>query len=269
MISVCLLGIGLRGPGLNGWADGAKVLRGETDFTNNLPDIPLSEKIPARERRRLSSIVRLALSVADEATMMAGVDATDIGAVFGWPHGDTGIIQNILKAICTEDRIISPTEFHNSVHNVAVGYWSMYTGCQMPCTSISAEIDTFAAALIKTAIQIDAQERPVLMTITDAPFAEPLNSVCPILEPFAAAFLLAPAPGPSDGSEYAGVEIDLIESPVKTDFTPGIDDLRELYQHNAAARSLPLLECLAKEKDADFVLPYSDQGGVRVTLKHR
>ena len=72
MLGARILGVGLRGPGLNGWAAGSDVLKGVATFTNKNIELPLTELIPFRERRRLSSIVRLTLAVAEEAVENAG-----------------------------------------------------------------------------------------------------------------------------------------------------------------------------------------------------
>src|SRR5690606_40428753 len=68
-------------------------------------------------------------------------------AVFASSGGDYPIIDQICKALCEPERLVSPTQFHNSVHNSAAGYWSIATGSRAPSTSISAFDDTFAAGL--------------------------------------------------------------------------------------------------------------------------
>jgi hypothetical protein len=265
MLGARILGVGLRGPGLNGWVAGSNYLKGITTFTNENTKLPLLESVPSKERRRLSPMVRLSLAVAEEAVKHSGIDAKKMCAVFSCPHGDTGIIQNILEELCTEERCVSPTDFHNSVHNVAVGYWSIFNGCQLPCTSVSAEIDTFAVALIKSFVQINSGGHPVLLTITDAPFSEPLNTVCPVGEPFATAMVLAPD---SDGIGFAKLGIELENSSINSQISPIIKEFQDLWKINSAVRSLPILESLACQKDTMVVLPYGPFGNLKVKIEH-
>jgi hypothetical protein len=263
LLGARILGLGLCGPGLNGWVAGSDVLRGVTSFTYKTTEIPLLDSISPREQRRLSPIVRLALAVAEEAVAQAAIDPKDMSAVFGWPHGNNWVLQNMFEALSTEDRLISPTEFHNAVHNVAVGYWSIHAGCQRPCTSISAEIHTFAASLIKSFVQIEAGGGPVLLTVTDAPFREPLNAVCPIGEPFAAAMVLAPD---TRDIGFASIEIELKNGTIESCELPKIEAFHELWNINAAARALPFLECLATRCDGRTFLPYGPFGGIEMKL---
>jgi hypothetical protein len=204
------------------------------------------------------------LAVAQEAVAQAGIDPRDMSAVFGWPHGNNWVTQNLLEALSTEDRFISPTDFHHAVHNVAVGYWSIHTGCQLPCTSVSAEIHTFAACLIKAFVQIEAQRRLVLLTITDAPYQEPLNTACPIGEPFAAAIVFAPD---AVGQAIARLELGLASRAREPQRLPRFEAFHDLWKINAAARALPFLESLASGSDGDLYLPYGPLGGLEMTIR--
>lgn len=263
MLSARVLGVGLCGPGLDGWDAGAAVLRGAVPFAHAVTAIPPLEMIPPREQRRLSPIVRLALAVAEEAAARAGVAPGDLCAVFGAPHGNNNVLQGLLAALSTADRFVSPTGFHNAVHNAAVGYWSIHTGCRLPCTSISAGIHSFAAALMKASVQIGAAGRPVLLTVTDAPFDEPLNAVCPTGEPFAAALVLAPD---AAGVGLARLAVDLADGPAGPPDAPRTAALRDLWQVNAAARALPFLEALAGASATRLVLPHGPHGGLEIEL---
>jgi len=177
MIEVRILGVGLFGPGLAGWESGRSALRGDSDYeaTESAPPVP--EVLTARERRRTSDAVRLALAVASEAVRHAGLDTKDLPSVFGWAHGDGVVVQRILEALATAERHVSPTDFHNSVHNVAVGYWAIGSGSRQACSSIAAHKETFPASLLKAMAQIECEQKPVLLAVIDTPFRNPLNLV--------------------------------------------------------------------------------------------
>ena len=52
------------------------------------------------------------------------------------------------------DQPVSPTQFHNSVHNTAAGYWSIATGSQQPTTCLACHDATAAAALLKAMAEV-------------------------------------------------------------------------------------------------------------------
>ncbi|MBK1699095.1 beta-ketoacyl synthase chain length factor [Rhodovibrio salinarum] len=252
MIETTLLGIGLHGPGMAGWADGGAVLAGRVPYDPAITPPPQPENLSPRERRRVSQAVRLALAVGQESVRHARVDPGELPSVFGWAHGDGATVQRILMELSTDERHVSPKDFHHSVHNVAVGYWAIATGCHRACTSVSAGADTFPAALLKAMAQIRADGDPVLLVLCDTPFPEPLNTVCPVGAPLGLALVLGPPRQPG------------AKAILRADFTAGgteptppeIPALRELWQYNAAARALPVLTALARGEAMREGLPY-------------
>lgn len=258
MLSATILGVGVRGPGLHGWSAASEVLCGRSSCDGASSELPAPANLSARERRRISSTVRLALAVASEAAAQSALDPAGLPSVFGWPHGDGDIIQRILEELCTAERYVSPMDFHNSVHNVAVGYWTIGSKAHLPCTSITAGIDSFAAALLKALAQLRAEERPILLVVVDAPFPEPLNSVCPVGTQAAAAFVLAPS-----GNEGGMAELDVAWSDSEAAAAPTLPRLplyRDLWSTNGAVRAIPLLECLARGDEAALRLPFGRSG---------
>ena len=62
-------------------------------------------------------------------------------------------------------RMVSPTKFHNSVHNASTGYWSIATGSHFAANAISAYADTVAASLLEGAVQAVEEDLPVLVAL--------------------------------------------------------------------------------------------------------
>ncbi len=60
---------------------------------------------------------------------------------------------------------MSPTQFHNSVHNAAAGYWSIAHGSRQPATCLGAHDWTWAAALLKAVAEVAATGAPVLLVL--------------------------------------------------------------------------------------------------------
>jgi hypothetical protein len=143
MITVFIEGVGIAGPGLDGWASARPVLAGlalyePTPFSPN----PISW-LPPAERRRAGTAVRLAIGAGREALAHAERDPATMAMVFTSSSGDNDTVHDILCVLATEKREVSPTRFHNSVHNAPAGYWAVATGSREPSTSLCAFDDRF------------------------------------------------------------------------------------------------------------------------------
>src|SRR6187549_466065 len=191
---VGIVGVGLLSGGLEGWGKGREVLRGMRPFYfDSLPD-PDAGLLPANERRRSTVGVRWALHVAQEAMAQSRLDPRDVATVFASSGGEMGVLDQLCRALATTERIISPTLFHQSVHNTAAGYWGIATSCQQSSTALSCYDDSCAVGLLEAATYAAVESRPVLFVTYDLPSPEPLNRARPIQSGFAAAFVMTCPP---------------------------------------------------------------------------
>ena len=133
---VCVEGVGLLGPGLCGWQTSRAVLAGSTPYVFAPTVLTASALLPAAERRRTGAPVKLALAVGHEAFTNAGRDAATTATVFTSSGGDGENVHQICETLASTDREVSPTRFHNSVHNAAAGYWGIATGSREASTSL-------------------------------------------------------------------------------------------------------------------------------------
>jgi hypothetical protein len=246
---VRVAGIGAWGPGFSDWPELASRLRGETgeapapEQATLRPPAPAC--IPPRERRRAPASVKLAVEVADQACRAAGVAADQAACVFASGMGDMDITDYMCRTLASDDPLVSPTKFHNSVHNAPVGYWSISQGCKQPGNAVSAFGHTVPASLLEAAVQCATEALPVLWASQDLASPAPFRDIADIGAPCAFALLLLPGPegpgtplrfGLSDGSgawptlEHAA--------------------LAPLYEANPSARALPLLAVLARAQGA-------------------
>ena len=147
-------GIGLLGPGLNGWQASRPALAGRAAYVRAPTVVTASDRLPPAERRRTGIPVKLALAVGYEALTNAGRDAATTATVFTSSGADSDNVHQICEALATREREVSPTRFHNSVHNVAAGYWSIAARSQEPSTSLCCYDASFAAGLLEAAAQI-------------------------------------------------------------------------------------------------------------------
>jgi hypothetical protein len=242
--------VGLLGPGLSGWACSVPVLAGASAYVPAPVVVPPAVLLPANERRRAPLITRIALALGAEIFAGAAYDAKDTPAIFASSGGDGETIHAILDTLASPAPELSPTRFHNSVHNAAAGYWSIATGATAPATSLCAYDGSFAAGLLEAAAEV-ADGRAAALIAYDAPYPEPLLAARPIGAAFGVALLLAPAPS---AATLARLEIGLRqgEAPAMA-LPPALEVLRQTVP---AARGLPLLAALARRRVAQVAVDY-------------
>ena len=241
MITVFVEGVGLLGPGLCGWALGRPVLAGETNYAPAEVVLPAIGQLPPAERRRTGAAVKLAVAVGLEALAQAGQAASDMATVFTSSGGDGDTIDAILTVLATEQREISPTRFHNSVHNAPSGYWALACAATAPSTSLCGFDGSFGVGLLDAAAQCSVDRRPVTLISYDLPYPAPLLMIRPITFSFGTALVLTPERTERTlarleiGLRHGDAEGSRLAEPV----------LEQLRRGNPSARSLPLLQALA------------------------
>ncbi|MBR0682728.1 beta-ketoacyl synthase chain length factor [Roseomonas eburnea] len=257
---VGIAGIGLLGPGLAGWAQAAPVLAGQAPYAPAPLTPPAPTLLPPTERRRTGPSVRLALAVAAEAVQDSGAPPEELDTVFASSNGEGQVITSILEALHTPDGAISPTQFHNSVHNAAAGYWGIAVGSSRPSVSLGGYDGVFATGLLHAAAQVVAGGEKVLFVAHDVPLPPPLGALRPTSESFALALVLAPG-----GARRGALRIEPCElpAPAAPTLPPG---LGTLHDGNPVARALPLLSALAAGRHGGMLLPMLDDASLSVTV---
>ena len=233
-------GIAFWAPTLPGWAQARSAFRGDAAPLATPARRPAPELLAAAERRRAPDSVALALEVAAAAVREAGVSAETLPSVFTSTHGDLAINDYMCSTLASAPALISPTRFHNSVHNAAAGYWTIATGCREASSALSAGDASFAAGLLEAASQCGADARPVLLVAVDVEAVGPLASVTRSRGLFACALVLAPA-----ASERSIVAFDWTLACVAV-VAPALQSAAaRSLAGNAMAGALPLLERIA------------------------
>jgi hypothetical protein len=251
-MTVCFVrGVSVFGPGLPSWAAGRSALRGEAAFSPELPPVPLPTLLAPNERRRSGLPTRLAFAVGTEATAISGLSPASLPCIFASSNGEGAVVHGLLECLAGPDRHVSPTQFHNSVHNAVAGYWSIGTCSMQPVTCLACHDWTFATALVQAVASCRAQHRAVLLCVYDAPIPLPLGAGRHTEFPFAVALVLSPEH--ADGS-LARLRLRLDDGTPASDDPPRHPGLRALVPGNAAARSLRLLESLARQEEDRFLL---------------
>ncbi|BDG70571.1 beta-ketoacyl synthase chain length factor [Roseomonas fluvialis] len=237
-LAVGIAGIGLLGPGLSGWPQAAQILAGIVPYVAAPLTPPAPTLLPPTERRRTGPSVRLALAVAAEAVQDSGLPPEELDTVFASSNGEGVVITGILDALHTEGGAISPTQFHNSVHNAAAGYWGIAVGSSRPSVSLGGHDGVVATGLLHAAAQVVALRAPVLLVAHDVPLPAPLDAMRPTTDAFALAFVLVPGKG-------ARGTLRLAQQSGPADAPALPAGVAALHDANPVARALPLLAALA------------------------
>jgi hypothetical protein len=261
-------GIGLLGPGLDGWTSFVALLEGRSSYIRQPTVVPIPDGLPPAERRRIGLVVKLALGVGLQATSKAGVEPDALPAVFASSGGDGQNCHEICQSLSHDERLISPTRFHNSVHNAAAGYWSIATRSKAASNALCAFDWSFAAGLLEAVTQVAVDHTRVLLVAYDAPYPQPLYAKRPIPEPFGIAFVLAPVPAsptpPVAGRSVGRLTVRLDDSPADPMSNADLESLRASIP---AARSLPLLQQLATRKPGVVHIEYLDGRSLAVEVE--
>lgn len=263
MMQAYIEGIGLCGPGLDGWAQTAPILAGHAAYIPAPAHPPVLTLLPAAERRRAPQTVKLALAVGTEAFAAAGRDPITTPTIFASSGGDGDTIHDILSVLASAQRELSPTRFHNSVHNAAAGYWSIATAATAASTSLCAHDDSFVAGLLEALAQTTTGQAVGLIAY-DVPYPAPLFAVRPVGAIFGAALVLSPLPTPASFAQ-----LGLVLQPGPAASTPSAPALEELRQTTPAARCLPLLAALAKPVATTLSLGYLTDMNLQLTITPR
>ncbi|CAM2146955.1 3-oxoacyl-ACP synthase [Pararobbsia alpina] len=238
ILSAYIEAIGVRGPGLADWPATAAVLRGDTPYAHAPTELPAPERLPSAERRRAVPVVRIAFAAAEQATRDRDDFAT-LPTVFSSSGGDGPNYHAICETLASDDKKISPTRFHNSVHNAPSGYWSIATRDMASSNVLCAHDASFGAGLLDALSQNLCDGVPVMLVAYESDYPEPLRAVRPIPAAFGVALILSPEPS---GRALARLDVELTDAPHDTLSDADLENLRASVP---SARCLPLLAALA------------------------
>ena len=251
-------GIGLLGPGLDNWPAARAVLTEQQAYAPAKTALPAPAMLPPAERRRSGPLVRVALAVGAEAG--AGQDLSLLATVFSSSGGDGVNCHELCEMLASSDRQVSPTRFHNSVHNAAAGYWSIAAGAMETASVLCAHDGSFGAGLLEALAQVVVDGVPVLLIAADTAYPEPLRSARPIPDEFGVGLLLSPRRGPNSIACISAVLSGLDGSRMGS---PPLEALRGAIP---AARCLPLLQAVARGQPASLVLDYLDHSRLAIEV---
>ena len=241
ILDASVAGIGFWTRGLPDWESASAFVTAGT-LPADAPARPSPQLLAPNERRRAPETVAVALHVALAACVAAGRDPALLPSVFASTHGDLAITDYMCATLVDAPRTISPTKFHNSVHNAAAGYWTIGAGAQAPATAISAYDASFAQGLLEALVQIATGSEAVLLVAYDGTGTGPLGRTSPSSGLLGGALLLV-------RDAVAGatrLSLRLADADgVSAGDAVGAGPLGQLAVGNAMTPMLPVFEALA------------------------
>ena len=189
-------GIGWWSPGVVDWMQAAALLRDDAPLPAAGEGKPAAAILAPGERRRAPAPVLLACEVASQACAMADRSPDTLSCVFASMHGDIVITDDLCTTLANAPLEVSPTRFHNSVHNAPVGHWTVAAACHLASSAVSALRGSFAAGLLESAVLACVEDAPVLFAAYDIAALGILVDVIPATMPFGTALVINPQRGP-------------------------------------------------------------------------
>src|ERR1700733_4009389 len=217
--------------------------------------------LPPNDRRRAPDTVAIALEVAQAACTNAGREAAQLPTVFASTYGDLATTDYMCGTLAKAPRTLSPTRFHNAVHNAAAGYWSIAAGCRLPYCALSAGQYTFAAGLFAAALQVCADQTDVLFVAYDSHTRGPLVDVTPSLGMLGVALVLS---APSHVTAAPSLQLVVRADAAAADGSAGQSGAPG--SANAMAACLPLVAALERRVATVLSLPLGPDSSLEVRV---
>lgn len=235
---------------INSWDDLRAALLTNDEPAGHMRE-PVPELLPAREGRRTPLLVRMALEVGMQVCRGNNIPLSGVQTVFASAMGDIDITDYMCRTLAGPSPMLSPTRFHNSVHNAASGYWSIGAKNQQSSTAVAAHGATVPAALLEAATLAACAVKPVLVIASDIAAPAILEGISANRQAFAASVLIGPR---AENSSWRQMYVDYQDTVCNWP-TDGPAWLRNLEATNASAKIMSLLQALSSVTATELHLP--------------
>lgn len=265
-----IVSLGAWGKDFCNWTELSELIN--TGTTNENTAIgPKPEVIPANERRRAPLPVRLAVESSWQACQASNYEPKELASVFVSGLGDTQLTDYMCKVLATEDKQLSPTKFHNSVHNAAAGYWTISTHCMKAANSVAGFDESVPLTLLEAISQCVNEHIPMLLTFYDAPASEVLKPLLENEQTFSVSMIIEPY---AENSGKAELSVEILKEKCTWPSLNLTSNLQACYEQNPVAKILPLLEQLSgKNAQEDMyststTLPLSTETSIKLCVRN-
>ena len=189
--TVAIVGLGLWTagfPSAAAWATGKADLQAQK---------PLGKALDKVNRRRAGPLGRALADVVAEAIAAAGADMSVVPTVIGSSIGEAATMIGLLDELWRHHNPMSPADFTMSVHNAASGLISISNKNRGMTTSLAADENTPAAALLEGIGLVLTRNTAVVVACGDEPAPPTLVQHAPPWAMLASAVVLAPLSHPT------------------------------------------------------------------------
>ena len=201
--------------------------------------------IPPAMRRRTALSTRMAITAATMACQQAQIDRSQLASVFVSLGGEIQVTDALCRLLPDEAALLSPTQFHNSVHNTTAGYWGILNHCQQPSTAIAANDDGFAMGLLEAWSQLQQSTSELLLVCYDELWPQYLAAPMG-RHAFACAFVLTTI----NNAAYPTISVPKI-----TNLNPTLNPTWcELVKQAPATAAIPLLQAMKQQQSGQIPL---------------
>ena len=213
---------------------------------------PAAEFLEGPLRRRATPLTRMAVDVFKQATNHANCDPGKVPTVWATAHGEHSPAMKLLEMMKRGEGRVSPTRFHNSVHNTASGYASIATGNVAPSTTLTGGSELVAAALLEAWCLVESSGRDVALVVADEPLQPPFERE-DTRTPLAIALVL---------SQQLEGALGVLTALRRATIAPVPD--HEHFGHLHVSAALPLLEHIVRGQSGSIALQLASNGSALV-----
>lgn len=137
--------------------------------------LPPAELLHPRLRRRTSVFTRATVTALQAATAMGGAALDDVRIVLVSSFGEIETTVELLAQLADPHGPVSPTKFHNSVHNTATGYMSIASGNHREATALAGGAHNLEIAALELLAGLASDGGHAVLIVAEealpAPFA--------------------------------------------------------------------------------------------------
>ncbi len=173
---------------------------------------PAAELLHPRLRRRTSALTRASVTALSAAAGQGGASLDALRFVLVSSFGEIETTVELLAQLADPQGPVSPTKFHNSVHNTATGYMSIASGNHQEATALAGGPHNLEIAALEllSGLAVDGGDAVLLAgeELLPAPFDRPDSDPT-----FALALLFGAEPARSRHPDSLDLRVGLSADP--------------------------------------------------------
>ena len=207
---------------------------------------PAGKLLPPALRRRATHLTKMVCDAYHDARASLHAPGCEVAVVVASALGELAATIALLNMMIDPAGVLSPTLFHNSVHNTSTGYLSIATGNRSTASAVAAGGNTLAAGFLEALMLLSEVQESVVI-LAEERGAAPFNCVEPH-EVGAFAFWLSKVESPGARSVSLSFSQGCAEG-VSGDFLESATLARELC---ATASAPPAARvCIGYDREID------------------